>query len=116
MRRAAKVDSNQPEIVEYLRSLGCSVWHTHQLGKGFPDIAVGFGGVTMLAELKDGSKPISAQKLTPDEEKFRITWKGCVYLIRSEEDAKNMVNTMKRWMMHRIKSEHEEYMNNCNKS
>lgn len=97
MRRAAKVDSNQPAIVAALRKLGCSVHPTHRLGEGFPDIAVGYGGITMLDEIKDGSKPPSAQKLTEDEQKFWDTWTGGVYLIRNEQDAVNMANTMQRW-------------------
>jgi hypothetical protein len=38
MRRAAKIDANQPELVKELRKLGFSIAFTFQLGKGFPDI------------------------------------------------------------------------------
>ena len=70
MRRAARADANQPEIVEALRSIGCHVEHTHQL-KGLFDILVGYRGKLFIMEIKDGSKPPSATKLTPDEIKCK---------------------------------------------
>ena len=76
MRRAARVDDNQPMAVKAIRDAGMTVAVTSALGKGFPDMAVGFRGLTCLVELKDGAKPPSAQKLTADEEKFRDSWAG----------------------------------------
>jgi hypothetical protein len=40
MRRRAKVDSNQDEIVTAYRDAGWSVRSTAQLGEGFPDLVV----------------------------------------------------------------------------
>ena len=57
MRRAAKIDANQPEIVAALEAVGASVVSTAGLGNGFPDIVVGFRGINYLIEIKDGSKP-----------------------------------------------------------
>lgn len=74
-----KVDANQKVIVEQLRRLGCSVAITSSLGKGFPDFVVSrSGSCNFLIELKDGSKPPSQRKLTPDEQKFHAEWKGQV--------------------------------------
>ena len=42
MRQAAKVDDNQAAIVEALRSLGASVESLAAVGKGVPDLLVGF--------------------------------------------------------------------------
>lgn len=53
MRRAAKIDENQPIIVEALRAAGGSVVHLHQLGQGIPDILVGLPGVTVIGRLSD---------------------------------------------------------------
>lgn len=92
-----KVDDNQPEIVKFIRSMGATVQHLHTIGKGCPDIAIGYAGLTMLAELKDGSKPVSAQKLTADEQKWHDDWKGGVYLIRNVKDAANAVSTLRKW-------------------
>ena len=89
MRIASRVDANQPEIVAALISAGASVHHTHQAGKGFPDIVVGFRGTTLLFEIKDGSKPPSARKLTPDQLKFFESWRGQYDVVESVEEALN---------------------------
>ena len=76
MRRAAKVDANQAEIVEELRAIGCTVLLLHQVGNGCPDILVGYRGNNWLFEVKDGAKPPSARKLTDAEQKFFDEWRG----------------------------------------
>jgi hypothetical protein len=77
MRLKAKKDGNQTEVVNTLRKYpGVTVAVTSQLGKGFCDIIVGFRNKNYLIELKDGSKPPSARKLTPDEIRFRDCWTG----------------------------------------
>lgn len=97
MRAASKVDANQKQIVAGLRKAGCSVLILSQVGKGCPDIAVGFGGFTILMEIKDGSKPPSARKLTPDEEQFFRTWRGSAVVIKSLDEAIEAINqTIKR--------------------
>ena len=62
--------------------------HTHTLGQGFPDILVSHTlpsklKYTAVIEIKDGDKPKSAQKLTPDEEKWHSEWQGEVAVINS---------------------------------
>lgn len=74
-----------------MRKSGCSVLVVN----AEIDILAGYGGVTMAAEIKDGSKPPSKQKLTPAEQKFHDNWKGGIYLIRNVDDAMNMVETMR---------------------
>ena len=84
MRRRARVDANQKEIVAKLRKFGCSILHTHQLGKGAPDIIIGYNNLNYLIEIKDGSKTKSQQKLTPDELNFNLIGKVhtlCVILM-----------------------------------
>lgn len=80
MRRAARVDANQNEIVRALRDMGASVAITSMVGSGFPDIVVGYQGRNYLIEIKDGSKPPSKRKLTPDEQEFFDTWRGTVFI------------------------------------
>ncbi len=88
MRRAAAVDANQRTIVKALRAMGATVLHTHQLGKGAPDLIVGYRGREYLLECKDGQKPPSARKLTPDEETFHRTWRGSVVrVVESVDDV-----------------------------
>ena len=78
MKRAARVDKNQPLIVALLRAFGCAVIHTHQL-KNFCDVIAYRGGHTYTIEIKQTSK----DKLTTGEEgaKQLIESVGCEYHI-----------------------------------
>ncbi len=85
-RRAAKVDSNQKEVVAAFRKAGWYVLIISQL-KNCCDIIVSKGGRTVAVEIKDGTLPPSKQKLTPGEQKFSDEWKGEFAIITSVEDA-----------------------------
>lgn len=87
MRRAAKVDDNQAEIVAALRKIGASVQPLHAVGQGCPDLLVGWRGMTSLLEVKDGKKPPSARKLTEDQEKWHANWRGQVAVVETIEQA-----------------------------
>lgn len=87
MRRAAKVDRNQPEIVATLRRLGFSVQPLHAVGGGVPDLLCARRGATHLIEVKDGEKPPSARKLTPDQVEWHAGWNAPVAVINSVEEA-----------------------------
>lgn len=87
MRRAARVDDNQHEIVAALRAAGCSVTSLAAVGKGCPDIVVGVGGVNYLLEIKDGRKAPSKRRLTQAEEAWHISWRGRVSIVNSVEEA-----------------------------
>lgn len=87
MRRAAKVDANQAEIVSALRKIGASVQPLHAVGAGCPDLLVGWRGMTSLLEVKDGSKPPSARKLTEDQVKWHAEWRGQVAVVETIEQA-----------------------------
>ena len=76
--RAKRVDNNQARIVEQLRRVNISVQHLHTVGKGCPDLLLGFRNKNYLIELKDEKKRASAKKLTPDEEEFFSEWRGQV--------------------------------------
>ena len=93
MRRAAKVDANLSAVVACFRDLGCSVHVTN----GAWDATVGYGGLTMLVEVKDGAKPPSKRRLTPAQVKFRATWTGGVRLVENMEDVLATVETLRRW-------------------
>lgn len=91
-RRAARVDANQREIVQALRQCGASVAITSAVGNGFPDLVVAApGGATVLVEIKDGTKPPSARRLTPAEEEFRSSWCGRWTLVESVDEAVALV-------------------------
>ena len=87
MRRAAKVDDNQAEIVKALRKIGCSVQVLSSVGEGCPDLLVGYRGVNYLLEVKDGSKPPSHRKLTPDQISWHGRWRGKVSVVGSVDEA-----------------------------
>lgn len=87
MRRAAKIDANQPDIVLALRQAGASVQPLHAVGGGCPDIAAGFQGKTYFLEIKDGSKPPSARKLTPDQVRWHGKWEGHVAVVKDIPEA-----------------------------
>lgn len=91
MRRAARIDENQKEIVEAFRAMGCSVLHTHQLGHGAPDIIVGKNKKNILIEIKDGNKPLSDRALTHDEIEFHKEWRGCIEIVENLQDAECIV-------------------------
>jgi Holliday junction resolvase len=79
-----RVDDNQSKIVKALRDLGATVQHLHAVGKGCPDIVVGFKGKNLLLEIKDGDKKV----LTPDQVNWHKLWKGQVNVVTSVDDAK----------------------------
>jgi len=85
--RAAKADANQPAIVAALEAAGATVQHLHRVGEGCPDLAVGHAGKTYLIEVKDGSKPPSAQKLNKRQEEWFQGWKGHAVVVNSPEAA-----------------------------
>lgn len=88
MMYARKIDSNQTEIVNTFRQLGASVSVTSAVGKGFPDLVVGYAGRTMLVEVKSRAKAAH----TPDQLAFQSTWKGNYFTVRSREDAIALIN------------------------
>ena len=92
MRRAARIDANQPSIVSALRSSGCSCVSLAAVGEGVPDLLVGVktsaGGETHLIEVKDGSKVASARYLTRWQQAWHSSWRGApVVVLESVDEA-----------------------------
>jgi Holliday junction resolvase len=87
MRKYARTDRNHKEIVNALRSIGCSVLSLAALGKGVPDLLVARKYKTILIEVKDGTKPPSGQKLTSDQRDWIPKWGGLAVTVTSSEDA-----------------------------
>lgn len=86
-RWARRADGNQPEIVEALRSIGCSVCPLHTVGGGVPDLLVDLRGRTVLIEIKDPKKPKSDRQLTVAQLKFHNEWTGPIYIVETIEQA-----------------------------
>lgn len=93
MRRAAKVDRNQGEIVEALRAAGASVWVI-----GLPvDLLVGKNGVTALVEVKSlvGKRKPKAAGYTELQLDFMATWRGgAVATVTDVDSALRVVAVM----------------------
>jgi Holliday junction resolvase len=92
MRYAAKVDINQKEIVASARACGAAVYHTHTIGKGFPDLLVCYGGYNLLVEIKKDKKA----KLTQDQVEFHVKHPGQIHVITSSDEMIELLNGMKK--------------------
>lgn len=94
MRRAARVDDNHKEITDALRDIGATVQSLAALGQGVPDLLVARQGGLWLMEVKDGKKPPSKRKLTPDEEAWIAAWAAPVHIVESIEQALAVVGAI----------------------
>ena len=72
--RAKRVDCNQKDIVHALKTFGVTVVDLSGVGKGCPDLLIGFKGTTYLIEIKKNSKA----KFTPQQLQFNELWAGGV--------------------------------------
>ena len=87
VRRAAKVDANQKDIVDALRAIGATVQHLHAVAQGCPDLLVGRQGVNYLLEIKDGAKSLSQRRLTPDQVAWHSIWQGNASVVATIDEA-----------------------------
>jgi hypothetical protein len=86
MRRAARRDANEQDIIKAMREAGAYVKVIND--EGLFDLLASYRGETMLIEVKDGSKPPSARRLTDAEQKFHDEWPGSdLYIVNSVEEA-----------------------------
>ena len=72
--RAKRTDVNQKDIMKALKMLGATVVDLSSVGKGCPDILVGFNCKTYLIEVKRDNKA----KFTPQQLQFNENWRGGV--------------------------------------
>jgi hypothetical protein len=88
IRRAARIDANQTEVVSALRAAGAYVWII-----GLPvDLLVGYKGHTFLVEVKNGPK----KRLTALQEDFFNNWSGSTLArIDGPEAALRMIGVIK---------------------
>jgi hypothetical protein len=91
-----KTDKNHKEILDQCRQIPqLSAFSTHTMGKGFPDIVIGYKGLNYLFEIKDGEKPQSARRLTQAESEFFCHWKGQVNVIHTIQDILEVLQIKK---------------------
>jgi len=92
MRRAARRDNGEQDIIKAMRAEGAFVKVIND--EGTFDLLCWYSGRTLLLEIKDGSKPPSARRLTPAEQKFHDEWPGDnLYIVNSVEEAIALLRT-----------------------
>jgi len=85
MRRAAKRDVSEPEIVTVLTQCGFSVERLSQAG--VPDLIVGYRKRMWLVECKSSDKGYG-KDLNVNQKKFADRWRGTpIVILRSAQDA-----------------------------
>jgi hypothetical protein len=89
VRRAAKIDANQPEIIAALERAGCIVQTLAAVGHGVPDLLVGVRGGNYLLEVK-----AIGGKLTDDQREWHGEWGGAVHIVRTPEEALRAVGLL----------------------
>jgi Holliday junction resolvase len=83
--RGRKTDANQASIVSALRAVGASVVDLSAVGRGVPDLLVGFRGQTYLLEVKN---KLGRNRLTADQDVFLAWWHGVPpIIVYNESDA-----------------------------
>ena len=90
MHRRGRIDKTQAEIVSALRSVGATVQSLADVGKGVPDLLVGYRNVTLLFEVK-GTASIRRHPpdgLLPDQKRWHAAWSGSpVQIVTDTTDA-----------------------------
>jgi len=92
VRRAAKVDDNQKDIVRALRAMGASVCSLSAVGQGCPDLLVGYRHKNYLFEVKNKG---GLDKTTPAQDRWLEGWNGQWHLIYDAEEA---ISVMTSWI------------------
>ncbi len=87
MRRAAKIDATQSDIVDALRAVGAHVTSLAAVGGGVPDLLVSRAARWYLLEVKDGNQPPSARLLTPEQKRWHAAAQAPVHIANSVSDA-----------------------------
>lgn len=98
MRRAARIDENQPKIVEALRAHGCDVLSLAAVGNGCPDLLVArpyYPHHLSLLEIKNPDQDPNKRKLKPAQVKFHAEWKGPIHIVTSVDEALDAVGIVR---------------------
>lgn len=67
-----RVDENQKSIIHTFIALGASVLNLSTVGRGCPDLLIGYHGNTVLVEVKSSEKA----SFTDPQIKFMQEWRG----------------------------------------
>jgi|TARA_R110000824_G_scaffold140651_5_gene306793 hypothetical protein len=91
---AKRVDKNHKGIVLALRDHpGVSVFSLADLGKGIPDICIGYKSFTVLAEIKS-----EKGRLNPLQTEWHFKWTGTpVVILRDVGDIEELLKTLDKF-------------------
>ena len=91
IRRAQKRDANEPDIVDALEAIGCTVDRLPG-GEGRPDLLVGCNGFDTKMEVKVPGETLNArQKL------YHKGWKGApIHVVFTVSEALNIIHNKRR--------------------
>ena len=88
MRRAARIDANQTDIVQALLGAGYSVQSLAGVGCGCPDLLVGAMGTNVLLEIKNPETTRGQTRETLEaQKKFSAFWQGQLAVVTTIEEA-----------------------------
>lgn len=86
-RYAKQRDDNEPEIIAALESIGCTVYSLDEP----VDLLVGRGAKNILLEIKNVH---GRNRNTEKQDKFLASWKGQVAVVRTPEEAIEVVQRL----------------------
>ena len=87
-----KRDAIHSAVVDAFKDMGLSVYDAAHAGHDFPDLVIGWAGLTHLVELKTGNAP-----LTPGQKSFAAAWRGSpVVILRSVTEAVDWACSIRR--------------------
>ena len=87
MSRAKCVDMNQKLLIAHCKRIpGVSVQLLSDVGKGVPDVLLGYRGRNLLIEIKRDDVSPSRSKLNARQERWHSEWNGQVAVVRNVAD------------------------------
>lgn len=105
MPRFAKArDANEKDIVKALRTAGWSVARLNPVDRadsGLPDLLIGKGGYTNVAEVKRPAGPRGGKKgkqLTDNQEEWHVEWNGACPLVLDSPSMEENVQRAEVWL------------------
>jgi endogenous inhibitor of DNA gyrase (YacG/DUF329 family) len=87
MKYGAKKDANHDDVVSALKGVGACVIDMSNVGRGFPDLIVGFDGLTILVEVKNPKTSYGRKGLNKNQVKWKEMWSGGAYCVVDSPDA-----------------------------
>jgi len=83
----SRKDDNHKEIVEALTKAGAYVLDMSHVGRGFPDLIIGFQSKTILMEIKNPKTSYGRKGLNKNQLKWKESWTGGAYCVADSIEA-----------------------------